>query len=83
MKSFILAFLFLFVSTEIRSDEIISIVRLGPGQVYSYEDAISLSKETKSKIFVFFGADWCPSCVSMKNGTLKDKKVEEILLKKG
>lgn len=82
MKNFILFFsVFLYLNSNVRSEEIISIVKIGPGQVYSYEDAVSLSKETENKVFLFFGADWCPSCDSMKNITLKDKNVKDILFK--
>jgi thioredoxin-related protein len=63
------------------NDDIISIVKMGPGEVETYEDALDLSKSTNTKIFVYFGADWCGYCVKMKNTTFKDKDVEKHLAK--
>jgi thioredoxin-related protein len=62
-------------------DEVISIVKMGPGEVETYEDALDLSKSTNTKVFVYFGADWCGYCVKMKNTTFKDKDVEKYLAK--
>jgi hypothetical protein len=63
------------------ADEIISIVKIGPGMAESYEDAIDLSKDTDNNIFIYFGADWCKYCVMMKNNTFENKEVKEYLLK--
>lgn len=63
------------------SDEVVSVVKLGPGVVEGYDDAISLAKETKSKIFIYFGAEWCPYCKSMRKNTLEDLEVKENLFK--
>lgn len=63
------------------ADEVISTVKLGPGIVETYEDALDLSNSTDTKIFIYFGADWCKYCVKMKNTTFKDEKVEKYLLK--
>jgi thioredoxin-related protein len=62
-------------------DEVISIVKLGPGTVETYEAALDLSNSTNTNVFIYFGADWCGYCVKMKNTTFKDKDVEKNLLK--
>lgn len=80
MKNFI--FIFFIFSSICFSDEIISIVKLGPGLVENYADAVSLAKDTNSEVFIYFGADWCPYCKSMKKNTLEDSGVENQLFKK-
>lgn len=82
MKNFIFILLSIFIFNSFSfSDEVISIVKLGPGVVSSYEDAIVLAKETDSNIFIYFGADWCKYCTSMKSETLDNKEVKEHLFK--
>jgi len=63
------------------ADEVISIVKIGPGMAESYEDAIDLSKDTDSNIFIYFGANWSKYCIMMKNNTFENKEVKEYLLK--
>jgi thioredoxin-related protein len=59
--------------------EVISIVKMGPGEVETYEAALDLSKSTNTKVFLYFGADWCGYCLKMKNTTFKDESVEKHL----
>jgi len=63
------------------NDDVVSVVKMGPGEVDTYEAALDLSESTDTKIFMYFGADWCGYCVKMKNTTFKDKSVEKYLLK--
>jgi thioredoxin-related protein len=82
MKNFIFILLSIFIFNFVSfADEIISIVKLGPGVVYSYEDAMVLSKESGSDVFIYFSADWCKYCTSMKNDTLENKEAKKHLLK--
>jgi thiol:disulfide interchange protein len=48
-------------------------------KINSYEDAINESERTKKPVLLFFTADWCGYCQKMKNNTMKDEKVKDIL----
>jgi thioredoxin-related protein len=85
MKNVIFVFCIFFglssPTVAVPADEVISIVKIGPGMAESYEDAIDLSNDTDNNIFIYFGANWCKYCVMMKNNTFENKEVKEYLLK--
>lgn len=44
----------------------------------NYEDALALSNKTDKKVFVYFGAEWCPYCKKMEH-LLAEKDVSKKL----
>lgn len=47
----------------------------------SYEEAISMGKQSGKNIFIFFGADWCDYCNSMKSNVLSNANVKSSMSK--
>ncbi len=45
----------------------------------SHEKGITMAKEQKKKIFVYFHAEWCGYCRKMEMSTFQDKTVIEYL----
>lgn len=80
MKNILFIFFIIFGAFCL-GEEIISIVKIGPGVAETYEDAIALSKDTDNKVFIYFGADWCKYCSLMKKNTFENKEVDKYLLK--
>lgn len=46
---------------------------------YSFAEAEKLMKETHKATVVFIYTDWCKYCETMKNTTLKDEKLMQLL----
>src|SRR4051812_7857607 len=47
--------------------------------VKTYPNALTLGREFKKPVFVYFGATWCPPCKTMKANTLNDARVKDKL----
>lgn len=49
--------------------------------VSSYKEALNKAKQENKEIVLFFTADWCGNCTSMKEVTISASKVQEALSK--
>lgn len=49
-----------------------------PEFVTSYQDAMSLAKETGKPAIVIFSASWCPPCIEMKEDVYPSRKVRPL-----
>ncbi len=47
----------------------------------SYQEALDKAKQENKEIVLFFTADWCGNCTTMKEATISSSKVQEALKK--
>lgn len=45
----------------------------------NYDQALLVAKESKKNLFILFEKEYCPWCVKLKNITLQDAKLIELL----
>jgi len=68
MKSIIkIVFAFLMLASNVLAAE-----------VFEYNDALVIAKDTDRKVLVYFGAEWCDYCRKMQD-VLRDKKVSSAI----
>lgn len=49
--------------------------------ISSYQEALNKAKQENKEIVLFFTADWCGNCTTMKETTISSSKVQEALSK--